>query len=174
LHARDIDAHWIQRSLSKFYKDPIVAQQKVNEVLQVLKEASDDRDCENQLVLLLGFDQFEFIKVLRQHRQMILYCTLLKQAQEGKERENIEKEMLSRPDLHQILAELHETESADTVEVSFFFISNENYNTLVMKQNRSLDLFSVSSSFFIVFFFICFSFFYCKRKKVLASRKRIW
>ncbi|EJD74040.1 U5 small nuclear ribonucleoprotein helicase [Loa loa] len=116
LHARDIDAHWIQRSLSKFYKDPIVAQQKVNEVLQVLKEASDDRDCENQLVLLLGFDQFEFIKVLRQHRQMILYCTLLKQAQEGKERENIEKEMLSRPELHHILAELHETESADTVE----------------------------------------------------------
>ncbi|VDO21338.1 unnamed protein product [Brugia timori] len=107
LHARDIDAHWIQRSLSKFYKDPIVAQQKVNEVLQVLKEASDDRDCENQLVLLLGFDQFEFIKVLRQHRQMILYCTLLKQAQE---------EMLSRPELHHILAELHETESADTVE----------------------------------------------------------
>ncbi|KAM3719062.1 U5 small nuclear ribonucleoproteinhelicase [Dirofilaria immitis] len=86
LHARDIDAHWIQRSLSKFYKDPIVAQQKVNEVLQVLKEASDDRDCENQL------------------------------AQEGKERENIEKEMLSRPELHHILAELHETESADTVE----------------------------------------------------------
>ncbi|VBB27531.1 unnamed protein product [Acanthocheilonema viteae] len=116
LHARDIDAHWIQRSLSKFYKDPIVAQQKVNEVLQVLKEASDDRDCENQLVLLLGFDQFEFIKVLRQHRQMILYCTLLKQAQEGRERENIEKEMLSRPELHHILAELHETESADTVE----------------------------------------------------------
>lgn len=85
------------------------------------QEASDDRDCENQLVLLLGFDQFEFIKVLRQHRQMILYCTLLKQAQEGKERENIEKEMLSRPELHHILAELHETESADTVEVSYLF-----------------------------------------------------
>ncbi|KHN74055.1 Putative U5 small nuclear ribonucleoprotein helicase [Toxocara canis] len=116
LHARDIDAHWIQRSLSKFYKDPIVAQQKVNEILQILREASDDRDCENQLVLLLGFDQFEFIKVLRQHRQMILYCTLLKQAQEGKEREQIEKEMLSRPELHHILAELQETESADILE----------------------------------------------------------
>ncbi|VDN01570.1 unnamed protein product [Thelazia callipaeda] len=116
LHARDIDAHWIQRSLSKFYKDPIVSQQKVNEVLQVLKEASDDRDCENQLVLLLGFDQFEFIKVLRQHRQMILYCTILKQAQEGKERENIEKEMLNHSELHHILAELHETDSVKTLE----------------------------------------------------------
>ncbi|MFH4977102.1 hypothetical protein AB6A40_003811 [Gnathostoma spinigerum] len=116
LNARDIDAHWIQRSLSKFYKDPIVAQQKVNEVLQILREASDDRDCENQLVLLLGFDQFDFIKVLRQHRQMILYCTLLKQAQEGKEREKIEKEMLTKPELHQILLQLQETESADVVE----------------------------------------------------------
>lgn len=32
--------------------------------------ASDDRDCENQLVLLLGFNTFDFIKVLRQHRRM--------------------------------------------------------------------------------------------------------
>uniref|UniRef100_A0A0N5ASB3 U5 small nuclear ribonucleoprotein 200 kDa helicase n=1 Tax=Syphacia muris TaxID=451379 RepID=A0A0N5ASB3_9BILA len=117
LHARDIDAHWIQRSLSKFYKDPIVAQQKVNEVLHILKDAADDRDCENQLVLLLGFDQFDFIKVLRQNRQLVLYCTLLKQAQEGKERENIEREMLARPELHSILAELQEApDSTDIVD----------------------------------------------------------
>lgn len=32
--------------------------------------ASDDRECENQLVLLLGFNTFDFIKVLRQHRRM--------------------------------------------------------------------------------------------------------
>uniref|UniRef100_A0A183EZA9 Helicase_PWI domain-containing protein n=1 Tax=Gongylonema pulchrum TaxID=637853 RepID=A0A183EZA9_9BILA len=159
--------------LSKFYKDPIVAQQKVNEVLQVLKEASDDRDCENQLVLLLGFDQFEFIKVLRQHRQMILYCTLLKQAQEGKERENIEKEMLSRPDLHQILAELHETESADTVEVSFFFTSNENYDTFGDETKPKFNfIFGLLLIFYCFFLFICFSLFYCKRKKVLTARKR--
>lgn len=71
-------------------------------------------------MLLLGFDQFDFIKILRQHRQMILYCTLLKQAQEGKEREQIEREMLSRPELHHILAELQETESADVLEVRIF------------------------------------------------------
>uniref|UniRef100_A0A8D3C5P4 Activating signal cointegrator 1 complex subunit 3 n=1 Tax=Scophthalmus maximus TaxID=52904 RepID=A0A8D3C5P4_SCOMX len=32
--------------------------------------ASDDRECENQLVLLLGFNTFDFIKILRQHRRM--------------------------------------------------------------------------------------------------------
>lgn len=35
-----------------------------------LQTASDDRECENQLVLLLGFNTFDFIKVLRQHRMM--------------------------------------------------------------------------------------------------------
>lgn len=40
LQPRDIDAHWIQRSLSKFYNDPIVAQQKVKEVLDILKVRS--------------------------------------------------------------------------------------------------------------------------------------
>lgn len=36
----------------------------------LLQTASDDRECENQLVLLLGFNTFDFIKVLRQHRRM--------------------------------------------------------------------------------------------------------
>ena len=35
-----------------------------------LKEATDDREAENKLVVLLGFNQFDFIRVLRQHRQM--------------------------------------------------------------------------------------------------------
>lgn len=39
-------------------------------VLLPLQTASDDRECENQLVLLLGFNTFDFIKVLRQHRMM--------------------------------------------------------------------------------------------------------
>lgn len=34
------------------------------------QSVSDDREAENQLVVLLGFSQFEFIKVLRQHRKM--------------------------------------------------------------------------------------------------------
>ena len=38
--------------------------------LRVPQTASDDRECENQLVLLLGFNTFDFIKILRQHRRM--------------------------------------------------------------------------------------------------------
>ncbi|GMT33326.1 hypothetical protein PFISCL1PPCAC_24623 [Pristionchus fissidentatus] len=115
LHARDIDAHWIQRSLSKFYKDPILAQQKGTEVVSILKDSVDDRDAENKLVLLLGFDQFDFIKVLRQHRNLVLYCTLLKQAQ-AEERQAIEDDMRTKPELHAILAQLQEGEGEDIVE----------------------------------------------------------
>lgn len=52
----------------------------------VPQTASDDRECENQLVLLLGFNTFDFIKILRQHRRMSeslkyksrvgLYCSI--------------------------------------------------------------------------------------------------
>ncbi|CAB3405618.1 unnamed protein product [Caenorhabditis bovis] len=115
LHPRDIDAHWIQRSLAKFYKDPLMAQQKVKEIINILKDAADDREAENQLVLLLGFDQFDFIKILRQNRLMVLYCTLLRQASD-EERQKIEDDMRSKPELHHILTKLQETETEDIVE----------------------------------------------------------
>ena len=35
-----------------------------------LQTSTDDREAENQLVLLLGFAQFDFIKTIRQYRQM--------------------------------------------------------------------------------------------------------
>ena len=35
-----------------------------------LQKAADDGQVENQLVMLLGTNQFDFIKVLRQHRKM--------------------------------------------------------------------------------------------------------
>jgi N-terminal helicase PWI domain len=35
-----------------------------------LQEDTDDREAENKLVVLLGFNQFDFIRILRQHRQM--------------------------------------------------------------------------------------------------------
>uniref|UniRef100_A0A914I9Y7 Brr2 N-terminal helicase PWI domain-containing protein n=1 Tax=Globodera rostochiensis TaxID=31243 RepID=A0A914I9Y7_GLORO len=97
LHPRDIDAHWIKRHLSKFF-DPTESQQKVQDVMGILRTSVDDRACENALVLLLGFERFDFIKTLRQHRQMVYYCTRLKQAQ-PEEREAIEREMVAEEDI---------------------------------------------------------------------------
>lgn len=75
LHPLDIDAYWLQRRLSKIYDDAMVSQAKATEVLNVLRDASDDRECENQLVLLLGYDCFDFIKQLKKHRQMSKYLS---------------------------------------------------------------------------------------------------
>ena len=36
---------------------------KADEVLEIFQGAGDIRDCENKLVLFLGYDQFQFIKV---------------------------------------------------------------------------------------------------------------
>ncbi len=112
LHPRDIDAFWLQRKLSKYYDDPMEAQKKATEVLDVLKvrftgskifatewkkwkdypksnilvktnfilsqASADDREAENRLVILLGFAQFDFIKTIRQYRQMSeSSCTLI-------------------------------------------------------------------------------------------------
>uniref|UniRef100_A0A8B9LHA9 U5 small nuclear ribonucleoprotein 200 kDa helicase n=1 Tax=Astyanax mexicanus TaxID=7994 RepID=A0A8B9LHA9_ASTMX len=115
LHPRDIDAFWLQRQLSRFYDDAIVSQKKADEVLEILKTASDDRECENQLVLLLGFNTFDFIKVLRQHRRMILYCTMLASAQSEAEKEKIIAKMEADQDLSKVLYQLQETEKEDII-----------------------------------------------------------
>ncbi|XP_061184302.1 U5 small nuclear ribonucleoprotein 200 kDa helicase-like isoform X1 [Saccostrea echinata] len=116
LHPRNIDAFWLQRKLSKHYPDdPTMAQTKAGEVLQILKTAGDDREAENQLVMLLGFDMFDFIKVLRQHRQMILYCTLLAQAQTDEEKRSIEEKMSSDTELSGYLRALGATDKEDLV-----------------------------------------------------------
>lgn len=116
LHPRDIDAFWLQRKLNKYYPDdPTVAQTRSKEVLEILKTSVDDREAENQLVMLLGVSQFEFIKLLRQHRQMVLYCTMLAQAQSATEKKDIEQKMEGDSELSAILLALQATEKEDIV-----------------------------------------------------------
>lgn len=77
LHPLDIDAYWLQRQLSKIYDDAMISQAKAGEVLNVLRDANDDRECENQLVLLLGYDCFDFIKQVLRNRQMSKYMFII-------------------------------------------------------------------------------------------------
>lgn len=116
LHPLDIDAYWLQRRLSKIYDDAMVSQAKATEVLNVLSDASDDRECENQLVLLLGYDCFEFIKQLKKYRQMILYCTLLAKSQSETEKQKIKDKMSDDPALSKILRLLDSGKGEDDLE----------------------------------------------------------
>ena len=44
------------------------AVKKADEVLDILKTSTDDRDCENRLVLFLGYNQFSLIKLLLKNK----------------------------------------------------------------------------------------------------------
>uniref|UniRef100_A0A1A9ZDE9 U5 small nuclear ribonucleoprotein 200 kDa helicase n=1 Tax=Glossina pallidipes TaxID=7398 RepID=A0A1A9ZDE9_GLOPL len=113
LHPLDIDAYWLQRCLSKYYKDAIVSQSKAADVLRILKDAADERECENQLVLLLSYDCFDFIKQLKLNRQMILYCTMLASAQSESESQHIRKQMRNDSHLAKILRQLETCKTED-------------------------------------------------------------
>lgn len=48
----------------------MTSQARAAEVLTILKDTPDDRECENQLVLLLGYECFDFIKTIKKYRNM--------------------------------------------------------------------------------------------------------
>ena len=72
LQPRDIDAHWLQREVRSrtSFTDPVSSKTKAEEILEILRTTTSDRDVENKLVLLLGTVHFDIIRTLRQHRKM--------------------------------------------------------------------------------------------------------
>jgi pre-mRNA-splicing helicase BRR2 len=68
------------------------------------------------LVTLLQFDKFELIKLLRNNRHVVLYCTMLARAQTPAERAAIEATMTADDELAPILSELQEGTKHDTAE----------------------------------------------------------
>ena len=114
LPVHDIDAHWLQRQLSKYYTDANVSAKLADDTLQTLQIA-DERACENRLVVLLDFDKFNFIKLLLKNRSKIYFCTRLKQAQTDVDRAAIEKEMMMGADASgpMILQQLNQKASVE-------------------------------------------------------------
>ncbi|KAI8426808.1 hypothetical protein MSG28_014491 [Choristoneura fumiferana] len=106
IHPMDIDAYWLQRRLSRHFPDAMLSQAKSSEVLKALNDAADDRDLENRLVLMLGYDCFEFVKILTKYRYTVLYCTKLASSQSESERTALREEMSRQPHLQKILAQL--------------------------------------------------------------------
>jgi len=100
-----IDAHWLQRELSKFTQDPNKCVALEKEILSVLP-IGDLQQCENKLVHLLDYKNFEFTKVLLQNRLKVLYCTRLGQAQSVEERAQMLDDMKKNPEAADVLTEL--------------------------------------------------------------------
>lgn len=92
--AKEIDAFWLQRRISKAYEslDPMQAQVVAEEVFSVLQLA-DTREVENKLVTLLDFERFELVKELIHNKNRIVWCMRLARAENDAERKVIEQDM---------------------------------------------------------------------------------
>ncbi|KAI3388301.1 hypothetical protein SNEBB_003991 [Seison nebaliae] len=95
----EIDAFWLQRTLSKIFPDSVAAKEKTEEVLMILKESKNERELENQLALLIGFKHFQIVKLLRMNYKKVYYCTRLAASQTKDERLSIIEEMKMKNDL---------------------------------------------------------------------------
>lgn len=91
LTVHEIDAHWLQRQLSKHSEngdtkevmDADTAAKIANEILSILEHTEDIRECENKLLVLLGFDLFSFIKILLKNRIRIWASVKMKRLAAG-------------------------------------------------------------------------------------------
>lgn len=99
LSVHEIDAHFLQRQLSRHMDDAAKSARMASEVLDVLsiQNRTDVRECENKLLLLLHFDMFETIKLLLRNRVKVWACVSMKRAQTEEERNFIEKSMMEEP-----------------------------------------------------------------------------
>ena len=97
LSVHEIDAHFLQRQLSRHIKDASESAQLASEVLEVLDigNPTDVRECENKLLLLLRFEMFDTIKLLLHNRVRVWACVSMKRAQTDDERNAIEEALMN-------------------------------------------------------------------------------
>lgn len=112
IDARSIDAFWLQRQLKTFYKDALQSQKMADDVFALLSSGEPDNKCENQMVLLLNYDKFDFIKKLLRNRMKVTYCMKLARAKDSSDRKVIEEEMMMSDKLRPILDALRKTATA--------------------------------------------------------------
>eukprot|EP00375_Theileria_parva_P000202 XP_762871.1 ATP-dependent RNA helicase [Theileria parva strain Muguga] len=105
LNTNKIDGYWLQRELNSIYNDYNIAQATEKEILSILN-IEDVQECENKLVLLLKYENFDFVKLLLRNRYKIIYCTRLGQAQSQDEKNKIFDEMSKTAQGQLVLQEL--------------------------------------------------------------------
>ena len=100
----EVDAYWLQRTVSLHFNDAIISQQKSAAAFEILESPDDERECENNLVELFEFEKFDLVKLLTTNRQVIVWCTKLARAESTIEVEEIKN--LMKKDAGWILSRL--------------------------------------------------------------------
>ncbi|KAK8792756.1 hypothetical protein WA158_004920 [Blastocystis sp. Blastoise] len=107
---KTIDSFWLQREIGKFTEDPNIAQSLSEQTLQAL-QIEDDAKCEEELIEILGLENFDFIKQLSQNRSVLSYVIRYRQATSEEVKKSLEEEM-KKDTAHQgpeILSQLNKT-----------------------------------------------------------------
>ena len=99
LSVHEIDAHFLQRQLSRHIEDANESSRLAGEVLHILdiRDRADVRERENKLLLLLRFDLFDTIKLLLDNRVRVWACVSMKRAQTDEERNAVEDALMTEP-----------------------------------------------------------------------------
>ena len=99
LSVHEIDAHFLQRQISRYMDDADESANLAEKVLDIIniQNSSDLRECENRLLVLLGFDLFEAIKLILHNRVRVWACVSLKRSQTEEQRTAIEKALDMEP-----------------------------------------------------------------------------
>lgn len=108
--ARDIDGFWLQRLISQSYPDPHETAEKTTSAMALLSADSSLRDCENSLMELFDYENFELVKVLLKNREKIVWCTKLARSDDN-QRMDVEVAMREKG-VGWILKELANAEAA--------------------------------------------------------------
>lgn len=96
LSVHEIDAHYLQRRLAATQDDADECAKVADQVLSVLdiRPGTSIRECENQLLVLLGFERFDLIKTLLANRARIWGCVSIKRAVDESTRDSVEKALM--------------------------------------------------------------------------------
>ncbi|WFD03560.1 RNA helicase [Malassezia obtusa] len=76
----DIDAFWLQRQLGAYYPDAYEANEKTDATLDILGADTDLRECENALMDLYNYTNFDLVQRLTKNRDVVVWCTRLARA----------------------------------------------------------------------------------------------
>ncbi|KAH6906126.1 Sec63 Brl domain-containing protein [Coprinopsis sp. MPI-PUGE-AT-0042] len=80
------------RQIAEVYPDPVTAADKASAVLSILGSESSARDCENQLMDLFDYQNFQIITKFIKNRDVVVWCTKLMRS-DADERVNVEVAM---------------------------------------------------------------------------------
>lgn len=117
LSVHEIDAHFLQRQLARYFEEADVAAQRAKEVLDIIdiRSHADIRECENRLIVLLGLQVATTIQMILLNRVRVWACVTLKRANSQAEREEVQKALENEPtgEGQRVWKELHSRDRAE-------------------------------------------------------------